>query len=175
MCQVRHAAIVEQEAVSVIELAGAARQLDDLPSFKAAKMPAIACTGSVIADASGAAWPGLVSQTTYGVSTVASEADVGVEGGVLATGQRPLRSSLRDRSAAGPGGAASITAAAAALWRSGQPSPAGRGNHTNASVEAGSSCSTRVPLRTTVISCRPGSTPATVADSNSEARAPVDT
>jgi len=80
------AAIVEQEAVSVIELAGAARQLDDLPSFKAAKMPAIASRESVTVDASGASWPGLVSQTTYGVSTVVPKADVGVEGGVLVAG-----------------------------------------------------------------------------------------
>jgi hypothetical protein len=35
--------------------------------------------------------------------------------------------------------------------------------------------SARVPLRATVISCRPGSTPLRVADSNSDARAPVDT
>ena len=42
-------------------------------------------------------------------------------------------------------------------------------------IEAGSCCSSRVPLRTTVISCRPGSAPPRVADSNSEARAPVDT
>ena len=35
--------------------------------------------------------------------------------------------------------------------------------------------SSRVPLRTSVISCRPGSAPPRVADSNSDARAPVDT
>lgn len=52
--------------------------------------------GSVTADASGAAWPGLVSQTTYGVSTVAPKADVGVEGGVLVAGQRPLRVLRKD-------------------------------------------------------------------------------
>jgi hypothetical protein len=46
---------------------------------------------------------------------------------------------------------------------------------TNASVDAGRSCNSRVPLRTTVINCRPGSIPASVVDSNSDARAPVDT
>jgi hypothetical protein len=38
-----------------------------------------------------------------------------------------------------------------------------------------SCASSRVPLRTTVISWRPGSTPPAVADSSSAARAPVDT
>ena len=82
----------------------------------------------------------------------------------------------RGRSAAGPGGAASTTAAAAARPGSACPSPPGKAAATRTHpVDAGSCCSSPVPLRITVISCRPGSTPPAVADSSSDARAPVDT
>ena len=80
------------------------------------------------------------------------------------------------RSAAGPAGAASTTVAAAAPRESAPPSPPDRAAATRTRRwKPGSSCSSRVPFRTTVIICRPGSTPASVADSNSDARAPVDT